>query len=69
MSNVFQEISPDDELPEEVRQQTLSNLYSLRLVLDVMDLFVVKAGAAMGDAIASSASGPGSQQDEPPSQG
>jgi hypothetical protein len=54
MSNVFQDIMPDDELPEDVRQQTLSNLYSLRLVLDVMDLFVIKAGAAFGEVIASS---------------
>jgi hypothetical protein len=67
MSNVFQEIMPDDELPEEVRQQTLSNLYSLRLVLDVMDLFVVKAGAAMGEMIGSSAPDSGSQQDAPSS--
>lgn len=51
MSNVFQDISPDDKLPEDVRQQTLSNLYTLRLVLDVMDLFVVKAGATLGESL------------------
>lgn len=64
MSNVFQEISPDDELPGEVRQQTLSNLYSLRLVLDVLDLFVVKGSAVLGEALSQGAAPEATDQDD-----
>lgn len=49
--NVFKQIEPDDNLPPEARAETLSNLYSLKLVLDLVDLFVVKAGAAFGASI------------------
>lgn len=45
MSNVFKEIEGDDRLPEEVKKQTLSNLHNLRLIMEVVDLFVVKAAA------------------------
>jgi hypothetical protein len=63
MSNVFQEILPEDELPQEVRQQTLSNLYTLRLVLDVVDLFVVKGTTALGNVLTGGATGDRDEQE------
>ncbi|MEO1450119.1 MAG: hypothetical protein AAFV07_11360 [Bacteroidota bacterium] len=49
--NAFKQIEPDDNLPPETKAETLSNLFSLKLVLDLVDLFVVKAGATFGASI------------------
>ena len=47
MSNPFQELDPEEELPrlpDNVKAQTLGSIYSLRLIMDIVDLFVSKAG-------------------------
>lgn len=49
--NAFKEIESQDNLPPEVKQQTLGSLYALKLVFDLVDLFVAKAGAVATAAI------------------
>lgn len=49
--NAFKQIEPDDNLPAGTKSETLSNIFSLKLVLDLVDLFVVKAGASFGVSI------------------
>ena len=44
-NNNFKHIEPEHELPEHVKKETLSNLDTLRLVLDVVDLFCLKANS------------------------
>ncbi|MEL6673118.1 MAG: hypothetical protein AAFR61_13035 [Bacteroidota bacterium] len=46
MSNVFKELEANEKLPPEVKEQTLSTLSSVKLIMDFVDLFVVKAGRA-----------------------
>ena len=46
--NIFEQIEGDDSLPENVKQETLSNVYALRMVLDLADLFLVKSANTMG---------------------
>jgi hypothetical protein len=62
MSNPFKEIASNDQLPPEVKEQTLSNLYSLQLVLAVVDLFAVKAGGTFTEAVGGPATPSTSQQ-------
>lgn len=50
-NNPFKAIETSDRLPPETKKETLSNLYTLRLMLSVVDLFTVKAGGALTDAI------------------
>ncbi len=54
MKNVFKQIESDESLPAEVKKQTLSNLYNLRLILDVVDLFSVKAASTFVESLGSS---------------
>lgn len=62
--NPFKQIEPEDKLPPETKGETLSNIFSLKLVLDLIDLFVVKAGATFGTSI----SGPVDTEATHPSQ-
>lgn len=55
MSNPFQDLdSEEDELPQLpdlVKSQTLGSIYSLRLIMDIVDLFVSKAGSTFHTSI------------------
>ncbi|MEM6628716.1 MAG: hypothetical protein AAF694_03550 [Bacteroidota bacterium] len=42
-NNNFKKIEPEATLPPEVKKETLSNLDSMKLVLDLVDLFFFKA--------------------------
>lgn len=53
MDNPFKRIEPEDKLPQQAKQQALSNIYSIRFVMDMLDLFVVKIGAAVGESLPS----------------
>lgn len=50
-SNPFKEIESQENLPPEVKQQTLGSLYAIKLAFDLVDLFVAKAGAVATAAI------------------
>lgn len=47
MKNAFQEIEPQDSLPEEIKTQTLGNLGAISFVMDLVDLFVANPGNAL----------------------
>lgn len=52
MSNPFKSLDEQDEsLPLDVKKQTLGNLFSLRLIMDIIDLFLAKAGASVNIAV------------------
>ena len=51
MSNAFKQIEPNDNLPKRVKKETLSNIYSLKMFMDLMDLFVVKSASTFSKAI------------------
>lgn len=53
MDNPFKRIEPEDKLPQQAKQQALSNIYSIRFVMDMLDLFIVKIGAAAGESLPS----------------
>ena len=55
-SNPFKRIEPSDSLPPEVKNQTLSNVFGLRLILDLADLFLVKSATSFLDSISPSSS-------------
>ena len=43
MKKQFKQLKPKNkEMPEELRQEVFDSLQSLRLVVDILDLFVVK---------------------------
>lgn len=48
MFDNFKEIEPDDLLPAHIKQATLSNIDTSKLIYSLVDLFLVKAGATMG---------------------
>lgn len=47
MSNNFKEIESRAVLPAYVKQQTLGNLETMKVMLKVLDLFLVKAGSTL----------------------
>ena len=51
MSNAFKNIEPKDNLPKQVKKETLSNIFSLKLFMDIMDLFVVKGASTLTQTI------------------
>ena len=54
MSNPFHELDAEESyplLPNEVKVQTLGSIYSLRMLMDIVDLFVSKAGATFHTSI------------------
>lgn len=51
MSNAFKKIEPKDNLPKRVKKETLSNIFSLKLIMDIVDLFVVKGASSLSQAI------------------
>lgn len=46
MSNPFKSLDPESELPESVKAQTMGNLYAAKMIMDIIDLFVAKAGSS-----------------------
>ncbi|MEZ4776442.1 MAG: hypothetical protein R3D00_24920 [Bacteroidia bacterium] len=47
MSNPFKNLDPESELPESVKEQTMGNLYATKMIMDIIDLFVSKAGSSV----------------------
>lgn len=52
--NVFQEIESDEVLPPQVKKETLGTLFSMKMIADFIDLFVVKAGATFSNSLGGS---------------
>lgn len=46
--NNFQEIEPRDTLPAHIKAQTMSSLGTLKLIMDMVDLFIVKGAFTLG---------------------
>lgn len=63
-NNSFKRIEPQENLPEHVKKETMGSLYSLRLFIDVLDLFVIKAGGVAGRSLSSDAPGAGPSGDQ-----
>lgn len=51
MDNPFKQIEPTDSLPKEAKREALGNIFSIKLVMDVLDLFIAKIGAAATDSL------------------
>ena len=58
MDNNFKKLEPDASLPPEVKKETLSNLDSMKLVLDLVDLFFSKASSTFAGTLSSNPSLP-----------
>lgn len=52
--NVFQEIESNEKLPPHVKRETLGTLFSMKMLADFIDLFVVKAGATLSGSLGGS---------------
>lgn len=52
-SNSFKNIEPEENLPKNVKDETLGSLYSVKLFIDVLDLFFIKAGGVAGRSLSS----------------
>lgn len=63
--NNFQEIEPRDTIPtpvkEQIKEQTMSNLSTLKFLMDMVDLFVVNGTFTLAQSFA-----PGSQAPRKP---
>ncbi|MDX2246077.1 MAG: hypothetical protein SF052_04840 [Bacteroidia bacterium] len=46
MSNPFKSLDPEKKLPDSVKDQTMGNLYAAKMIMDIIDLFVAKAGTS-----------------------
>ncbi len=53
MSNNFKKLETEANLPPEVKKETLSNLDSMKLVLELVDLFFFKAGNTFAGSLSS----------------
>ncbi|WNJ21006.1 hypothetical protein [Pontibacter sp. G13] len=51
MDNPFKDLEPQDSLPKQVKKQTLGNIYTARLVSDMLDLFLSKGSAIAADLV------------------
>ena len=51
MENPFKQLEPEVSLPPDSKAEILSNIYSLRLVMQMMDLFLVKGPEAMSKSL------------------
>ncbi|RMG68367.1 MAG: hypothetical protein D6722_11855 [Bacteroidetes bacterium] len=49
--NAFKSLESQASLPPDAKQETLGSLYALKLVFDLVDLFVAKAGGVATAAI------------------
>ncbi|MEM7371847.1 MAG: hypothetical protein AAF587_24745 [Bacteroidota bacterium] len=58
MDNPFKQIEPKDSLPKEAKQQALGNIYSIKFVMDVLDLFLAKFGATAGESFSTEIDSP-----------
>ncbi len=47
MENPFKKLEPEASLPPHSKAEILNNIYSLRLVMQMMELFLVKGPEAM----------------------
>lgn len=79
MSN-FDDLTPGDRMPDDIKQrlkqQTMGNIHTARMILDVVDLFFVKAATTLSQSISpptdvylpsDSETPEGSKADTPPS--
>lgn len=51
MSNNFETLEADKALPENVKRETLGNLDTIKLVLDLVDMFMIKASTAFTESV------------------
>ncbi|RMG26835.1 MAG: hypothetical protein D6730_08205 [Bacteroidetes bacterium] len=55
MSNNFQELEPKQGMPGHIKdllkRQTMGHLSTMRMIIDVVDLFFVKAGTTLSQSI------------------
>ncbi len=51
MTDIFKEIESMAELPASVKRETMSNLDTVKLMLDLVDLFFIKPGNAVTDSL------------------
>jgi len=60
MKNNFDELDSDTRLPNfiktKLKRETMGNLNAMRTLLDIMDLFFVKAGATLSQSFSSQTS-------------
>lgn len=50
-SNAFKKIESNEKLPDHIKRETLGSLFSMKMLADFIDLFVVKAGSVFSASI------------------
>ena len=63
-SNNFKKIESEASLPPEVKKETLSNLDSMKLVLDLVDLFFFKASSTFAGSLSPDSPIPADKQSD-----
>ena len=51
--NAFKNIESNENIPDSVKKEMLSNLDTIKLVADFVDLFFIKGGNVIGKSLAS----------------
>lgn len=49
--NAFKKIESNDKLPDHIKRETLGSLFSMKMLADFVDLFIVKAGNVLTSSI------------------